>query len=386
MKKILFVLPWLAVGGLERMQVTLANGLVRNGYDVTILALQPEDDLKQQLDKSVHYIYKKPRQFPIAKRIPYIRHKFYDDGMWETRANPKKLYEYYVGNNTYDIEIGFFRGLAIKIISGSTNPYSIKIAWVHSDFKQCRGIANNFRSMQEVKRAYAKYDKIVCVSNQVRNSFAEVIGCKEKLATVYNMIPRKEIIQKSLEKCPEKKEKFTVLSVGRLTGAKGYDRLLEVAKRLKDDGKDFALWIIGDGNEREMLQEYIVKNQLDNVKLLGQQINPYCYMKQADLYVCSSRYEGYNLTVAEAIICETSVLSTACTGPCEILDNGRYGMIVENSEDGIYQGVKAFVANPDLVKEYQTRAVQRREFFNEEKILYEITELFEVESENYARS
>ncbi len=127
-KKILFVLPWLKVGGLERVQVNIANALSSRGHDVTILALNPENDLFGELDKRVKYVYKPYKPHKIMKRLPYIRHKFYDDGMWETRASANALYKYYVGNEKYDVEIGFFRGLSIKIISGSTNKNSVKLA------------------------------------------------------------------------------------------------------------------------------------------------------------------------------------------------------------------------------------------------------------------
>ena len=121
MTKILFVLPSLALGGLERAQVTVANALVKDGYDVTIIVFSRNLDLKDELDRRIHLIYKPSKPHKIMRSIPYIRHKLYDDGMWETRANAEKLYKYYVGNEKYDIEVGFFRGLSVKIISGSTN-------------------------------------------------------------------------------------------------------------------------------------------------------------------------------------------------------------------------------------------------------------------------
>lgn len=376
MKKVLFILPWLEIGGMERMQVTLANALSRLGYEVTIMTLQQGDALRKQLEASVRFIYREPKRFSIMRRIPYIRHKFYDDGMWETRASAKALYQYYVGAGRYDIEIAFFRGLPVKIISGSTNPMSVKIAWVHSDFKKCMGVQNNFCNMKAAKEAYAKFNHIVCVSKQACKSFVDVIGVQDKTTIIYNLLPIDEIKELSCAECKEDKTKFTILSVGRLVYAKGYDRLLSVIKRLNEEGYVFEQWIIGTGNEEETLKQYASENQLDNVHFLGQQLNPYCYMKEADLYVCSSRYEGYNLTVAESLICGTPVLSTECTGPCEILGYGEYGMVVDNNEEGLYQGIKMFLEQPKLLQEYQKRAVQRCNFFDENKILNQVIKLF----------
>ena len=99
-------------------------------------------------------------------------------------------------------------------------------------------------------------------------------------------------------------------------------------------------------------------------------------MAQADLYVCSSRFEGYNLTVAEALILGVPVLSTDCAGPNEILDNGKYGVIVENSEDGLYSGIKDLLDNSDKLRYYKKRVKERISFFDEETIVRQITELF----------
>lgn len=376
MKKILFILPSLTIGGLERVQVSIANALVRRGHDVTVMVLNPKLELANELDSRVKLIHKPYKPHRIMKKIPYIRHKYYDDGMWETRASAKKLYKYYVGKEKYDVEIGFFRGLSVKIVSGSTNKDSVKLAWVHNDFQTCKGISNNFKSLQDAKKAYVKFDKVICVSKQAQNSFVEVIGCAEKTITIYNLLPAEEILEKAAEPLELHKQKTTICSVGRLVEQKSYDRLLNAVERLNADGLDFDLWLIGDGGERESLQKTANGKELKNVHFLGQQSNPYKYMKQADLYVCSSLYEGFNLTVAEAMILGVPVLSTECTGPCEILDNGKFGMIVKNNEEGLYQGLKTLLTDKDKLANYQEKVKQRQDFFDENRICNEIEGLF----------
>lgn len=376
MKKILFILPWLALGGLERIQVTIANALAKNGYDVTVMVLENRLDLKDELDPRVHLVYKPYKPHKIMRRIPYIRHKFYDDGMWETRASAERLYKYYVGNEKYDVEIGFFRGLPVKIISGSTNKQSKKLAWVHSDFRCCGGITNNFKSLDDAKAAYSKYDKIVCVSKQAMNSFNDVIGLPDKTQVIYNMLPTSNILRLAEEPLDIKKQCFTVLSVGHLTNVKGFDRLLAAVKKLNEDGFRFELWLVGYGEDEEKLKEYAKDNNLNNVRFLGYQKNPYKYMKAADLYVCSSRYEGFNLTVAEALLLEAPVISTDCTGPSEILAGGEYGMLVDNSTDGLYNGIYSLLTDKSLLAAYKTKAILRKPFFDEAKITESIKNLF----------
>lgn len=376
MKKVLFILPSLTMGGLERVQVTIANALAGKGYDVTVLVLEDRIDLKDELDKRVHLIYKPYKPHRIMSRIPYIRNRFYDDGMWETRASAKRLYKYYVGSEKYDIEIGFFRGLSVKIISGSTNKQSKKLAWVHNDFKKCGGVTSNFKSLDDTKSAYSKYDRIICVSKQAMTSFNEVIGLPDKTQVIYNMLPTESIMKLSGEPSDIKKQTFTILSVGHLTEQKGFDRLLNAVKRLNEDGFEFELWLAGYGEDEDKLKNYAKENNLNNVKFLGYQKNPYKYMKAADLYVCSSRYEGFNLTVAEALFLETPVLSTDCTGPSEILAGGEYGLLVDNSEDGLYNGIYSLLTNKSLLNTYKNQAILRKSFFDENQILSKIESLF----------
>ena len=376
MKKILFVMPGLKMGGLERVQVTIANALVKKGHSVKILMLNPEYELASELDNRVELVHKPYKPHKIMRKIPFVRNKFYDDGMWETRASAKQLYKYYVGDEKFDVEIGFFRGLSVKIVSGSTNKASKKIAWVHSDFLNCAGISNNFKGIKDARFAYSTYDAIVTVSNQARESFVKAIGVSKNVKTIYNLSDIDGILLKAKKECDITSDKFIIVSVGRVVDAKGYDRLIKAIERLNHERKEIELWIIGDGSDREKLQTYVKKNELDNVKFLGQQENPYKYMSKADLYVCSSRYEGYNLTVAEAMILGIPVLSTECTGPNEILDNGKYGMIVENSEDGLYNGIKELLEQPEKLEYYRKKAKERMDFFNEERITKQIEELF----------
>ncbi len=380
MKKVLFVLPSLAIGGLEKVQVTIANALCKKGYDVTIMALNPENDFKEELDSMIHYIYKPYKSHKIMSRIPYIRHKFYDDGMWERRASPKTLYKYYVGEEKYDVEIGFFRGLSVKIISGSTNKESVKLAWVHNDFRKASGYMNNFNNMKEVYNAYSRYNKVVCVSKQAEEGFIKVVGDTYNLTTIYNMVPIREILELSLQQqlVETKKAKLNLVLVGRLLdSAKGQIRLIDVVSRLHNEGNDLSLTLVGDGPDRKIIEQEIeLLKAKDYIYMVGSQSNPYPYIKMADLLICASYFEGYNLTVAEALVLDTPVLSTNCTGPNEILDNGKYGFIVDNSAEGLYNGVKKILQNQSILNDYKNRAKERLDFFNESKILNQIEDLF----------
>ena len=380
MKRILFVLPSLGVGGMERALITIANQLIDHGYEVTVCILDDITDLSDELDKGVRLLHK-PYKSHLGQKIPYIRHKLYDDGMWEKRATPRQLYEYYIGDEKYDVEIAFFKGRAVKIISGSSNPNATHLAWVHNDYRKVGGYQSCFKSMRQVHEAYTRFDRVVCVSQQAREGFIEAVGDTGNTVTVYNMLPVSRIKTLSDEKTELdiRRGRLHLVIIARLLDeAKGQLRLVNAVSRLHDEGYDISLAIVGGGADEQRIRDRIKHRSASSyITMTGSQRNPYPYIKEADLLVCASYYEGFNLTVAEALILDTPVLSTDCTGPNEILDGGKYGMIVENSGEGLYQGLKTLQDNPDMLREYGEKAKQRRDFFDEEKIFGQITRLFE---------
>ena len=378
-KRILFVTQSLARGGMEVVLVNIANNLSKKGIDVTILCYESTDCLVPDLNDNIRYIYKPRRDFPVLRKIPYIKRFFkYRKAVWEHRTSAKNLYKYYVGKEKYDVEIGFIRGPSIKIVSGSTNKKSKKIAWVHTDFKLCnpQSITSWFNSLEEAKTAYSKMDSIICVSDKAKQSFNEVIGLKEKTKTVYNLIPAKSVTEKSYEEIPIKKEKFTIITVGRLIPDKRHDRLLSATKKLVDEGYDFDVWIVGSGRHENELKKYCKENKLDNIIFTGMQANPYSYMRNADLFVLTSCREGFALVIPEAMACGLPVLSTACTGPTEILNNGEFGILVENSSEGVYTGIKNILDNKAILENLKIKSQERYMDFDEETIIKEIIALF----------
>lgn len=380
MKKILFVTESLNVGGMEKEQVILANTLAERGYDVSIILYTKSntDNLEKQLDSKIHLLYKERKPLKIRRKLPYF-HRFYRKDKWEKRASARTLYKYYVGSKKYDVEIAFYRGPSIKIVSGSTNRKSKKIAWVHTDFKLCdpKSIIKFFNNIEEVKAAYKKFDTIACVSNMAAESFKDVIGCEDKVQTIYNMISINDVKRKSKEDCSIEKEKLTFVTTGRFVEAKGYERLLKVVNRLRDEGFDFDIWFVGDGRDEEKLKKYVEEKKLVNVKFLGYQENPYAYMAKADVFVCSSIREGFSLVVVEAMACGLPIISTKCTGPTEILDNGKYGVLVDNSEDALYIGLKNAILFPSSFRDFKEKSINRCDYFDKNKIINQIVEIIE---------
>lgn len=380
--KIMFMLPGLPIGGLERMLVNITNALSRRGHKITVMTFDDKRELADELLPEVTFIPKGLKPHPVMSRIPWIRHRWYDDGMWETRTTPERLHRYYVGEDKYDVEIAFFRGLSIKTLSAKRRDGKTprRLAWVHTDFSSAIGWDYNFKDTEAVKRAYRSYDQVVCVSEQAKRGFIETLGDTGNLTTVYNLLPVEDILRKGSE-APDitvPRHKFNIVLVGRLQdSAKGQRRLIDVAAKLQEEGIDIGVTLVGGGPDKALIRSHFASKGAESyIHMTGSQKNPYPYIRQADLLMCASYYEGYNLTVAEALILGTPVLSTRCTGPVEILDDGKYGLIVENSTEGLQDGLRRLATDPELLQHYKEMTNERRTFFDEEKILSQIESLF----------
>ena len=379
-KKILFTTRTLRVGGTHAEMVTIANCLARNGYDVTIQMLQPRNEIQKMIDKRVRVLYK-PMNLHPGNKIPYIRYKFYDDDMWEKRCTPRQYYRYLIDKEKYDVEIAFYHGYPLKMVSGSTNKKAKKIGWVHFDYEKFRDVCEGFPTKQALVNAYKKMDNIVCVSDAAAYSFRKAIGEFKEVRVIHNLIPIQTILENAEKETDIKlpKAKLKIVTVGRIKDdEKGQERLIDTVVKLRKEGVDITLTIIGAGVDGPRLKEKVKNIGAGSfIIFTNSQFNPYPIMKQADLLVCASYSEGYNLAIAEALILGIPVLSTDCAGPREILDNGKYGMIVENSEEGLYDGLKLLYNSPELLKQYKEKAEQRVGLFEEDDTLIRIIDLIE---------
>lgn len=204
---------------------------------------------------------------------------------------------------------------------------------------------------QNVKN-YKKFDKVYSVSKscseQVKSICPQLADVSDYL---YNAQLNETITKKSTEQEIEfDKSKFNIISVSRLSEEKAHIRSLKVMKRLKDEGFDFNWHILGDGVERESIENCIKENNLENcVKLYGNQSNPYPYIKSADLFYLGSYHEAAPMVYAESMTLGVPILTTETCSAKELV--GEKGFICENSEDGIYQALKEILSNPKLAEE-----------------------------------
>ncbi len=362
MIKILFFIENLSAGGAEKVLCNLVNEMDQSKFEITVQTLWNTNP-DQYLKPGIRY----KSCYTKRNRINQYRSRL--------EAALGLTYPLHIRGN-YDIEVAYLEFGPTKILSRSTNKAANKIAWVHSDL--AHKLAGKAEIRKKVARQYAAYDKIVCVSHTAKESFVQLFGRKEVTYVLYNTVDDSSIREES-ELIPQNfppKRRLTVASVGRLSVEKQYDLLLRIHKRLLEDGLLHDLWIIGEGDERSRLEAYVEENHLsESVKLFGYRENPYPYIKTADLLVCSSLYEGLSTFITEGLILGKPIVTTECSGMQELLGDSEYGLITENSEEGLYRGLSKMLMDDAVRQQYKERAVSRGGAFSARK-LTETTERF----------
>lgn len=366
MIKILFFIDSISGGGAEKVLRNLVNNMDQSKFEITVQTINYSVKADTLLKDGIRYK-------TINRFKNRVLNKLYQ--YWiRLCAELKILYPLYIKDD-YDIEVAYLECGPTKIIASSTNKKAVKIAWVHCDLKKKEGFAD---SIERSRKYYEKYDKIVCVSENVKQSFEKLFGTDMETTVLYNVNDENEILEKAELPVPFQRKSSGELfvAVGRLTRQKGFDRLIEACRLLRDEGYSFELWILGEGSEREKLEELIQKYSLnDRVSLLGFIENPYPCIKEADILVCSSRYEGMSTVVTEGLILGKAIVTTACTGMMELLDDSEYGIITEDNSNALFIGIKTMLDSPKLIEDYSCKAKQRGNLFKK-RATVEVTENF----------
>lgn len=367
MTSVLFLIPTLGGGGAERVLVNLANYFDASKYDVTVQTLFKAGVNVSGLKPHVHLIEGARKLFAGYTQLMLL-------------FSPKFLYEHLV-KKRYDVVVSYLEGPTARIVSGCPYIDSKLIAWIHIEHLNLKCISHSFRSVCETKQCYGKFDKIVGVANTVCEDFAGLLGMREKLCTLYNTNDDTLIRELAREAVTDMTfpEVLKIISVGRLSKQKGFDRLVEVHARLVAEGFKHHLYIMGQGEEKEALISLIKENGVeDTAHIIPFNKNPYKYMVHADLYVCSSLYEGFSTTVTEALILGIPVVSTCCSGAEELLGkNNEYGIVTENSTNGIYHGVKKMLEDKQTLQHYTQQARERGKRFSKENCVNAVESLID---------
>lgn len=362
MKKLLFVINSMEIGGTRRSLLNLLSVLVkRNDIECSLLIFAPFGDYMAQLPSSIK-IVKSTRALvamfssvgELRNRKDYIglslkvllavKKKFFGE-----HAVMNELYERHIRKTEkqYDIAIGFQEGGCNDYVS--LTRADKKVFWIHNNYENLTELAHGD------PQSYERADSINFVAEASMNSFKNAMPeFTSKMRVIKNVLPQDQIKVASMERCEQifRKNSIHLISVGRVARQKGFDRLIEVADSLKKKGFDFEWIIIGDGEQRDNFAIRCKEQKLENnVRFIGAIANPYPYMRQADLFVLTSRYESQPMVIMEALTLGIPVLSTSFDSVNEIIRGKAFALAVENSSKGISDGLKFLLEDKRRIEE-----------------------------------
>ena len=364
-KNILFVVDNLVMGGITKVLSNLLQNLDEKKYNIDLLVLHYYEDMCIQIPKNVKlikgneyfsYVDVSIKKILKEKDLKQFFNKVSLVMLLKTGKIEKKIKKARdkILKKDYDTEIAFSDGFSHIFVANGNTPN--KIAWMHTDIS----VQNDSKRYYNlVRESLEKMNMSVCVSDRVRDVYKSYYDLDDdKIQTIHNIINDIEIKNKGNEKIDVEYSKDTVnlISVGRLEFQKNYTRFIKVHKKLIDDGYKINSYLIGDGLEYDKLSNLVKEKKIDNTfKFLGRKDNPFPYVKNADLFVLSSILEGLPTVLYESIILGTPCVSTLVAGAKEVLKD-EYGLVVENSDEGLYNGLKRILDDKSLLKKYKSNA------------------------------
>ncbi|GGG46127.1 glycosyltransferase [Epilithonimonas arachidiradicis] len=393
-KKILIRIGSLRHGGAEKVLVTFLKNLPKDKYEVDLLLNLYSGKYLTDVPDWVNVMFLNRGEMITTNRPKDIPKKIYRVVYQRLlKKYPKILYKRKLKNRRYDIEFAAIHGFMDEVLNSPLKS-SKKLMWIHNDLTQVSGYT------PEKIRRFFNYDKVMVISEKIQETFLSLAKTEEersKIVRIYNPLDTDEILTKSQAEIPhqltnnntslsgaEDHQQSTInhqplfISVGTVFPQKGFDRLLKVHKRLLDEGFQHKVLIVGDGYDFENVKKLKTELGVDkSATMLGFTDNPYPYFKTADFYILSSRYEGFPTVLFEAITLKKNIIATDVSGVSEMLENGKLGSIIENSEDGIYQGMKQALINPESFKTYQENLQNYEMPFNLENSVNSIMQIID---------
>ncbi|MDH6308205.1 glycosyltransferase involved in cell wall biosynthesis [Dysgonomonas sp. PFB1-18] len=372
MKRILFFNDSLVMGGTEVLLVDLLNHLVTKECEVTLL-LPEHSDENVLLNKvspavSVKYLYPDATSY-FWKKINENVMIFFP----RLFARQKGIDE-----SDYDEIVCFKETFFARIFSRMSIR---KILWIHNiiykrkyeahSFREKLSVWLNKKQLKRVQQSYDRFDEVICVSDAAKNAYVNVLHDgkqpNQDIRVLYNAIDMSKVVEKSKESIidlPQGRTNFILIT--RVSPEKRTDRLLNAAAKLKSEGYDFHVYILGDGMDSQYMKNELVLKGLDeNITLKGRTDNPFPYILQSKWSLCVSERESFSLVLLESMALKTPVITTNCGGPSDVVDGGKYGILVDNSTEGVYQGMKMVLDDPALSVRYSAeldKAVERFDY------------------------
>ena len=366
--KVLFRHRSMEMGGVEKVILSLLNNLNKEKFEMTLQVSLYQGELRDKVPSDIRYIKNNKGKEDFSRQSLTRTFQLLVRNLKVRLFNlfPSISDKIYL-KEKFDIEIATSY-TDFEFVLNSSNKFSKKIGWFHSDI--------TFPKLQpavpKILNQIPKFDYFIFGSQQTKDIFTQTYP-NFKLPenqVILNAIPIEEIKQKAVEFVPDFGTKDPVfVSVGRLHSRKGYHKLIEAHSKLIKDGFAHKIIIIGDGEEKDNLENltkmYGVQNSF---VLLGSLLNPYPYVKNADFFVMPSESEGWPLIIADALILQKPILSTAVGGIPEMIRHLENGYLINYDTDEMYNAMKEFLSNTDVIEKIKKGLENSEKQFDNRKI------------------
>ncbi|WP_439480184.1 glycosyltransferase [Chryseobacterium aquaticum] len=377
--KVLFRHRSMEMGGVERVLIDLLENLPRDLFDITFFLTLNQGELRSEIPKDINVItFQKGREDmsnnKLVRTVQLVKRNltllFY-------RKNPKLLYKNIIKKD-FDIEIAPTYAEFENILASPLK--SKKIAWFHTDVSYDPNQKRVLNRINNLK----KFDWVIFGSKQTRDIIKDLYNIEyPKSCVIYNTIK----INEARKKAEEFSVKYDVhpvfSSMGRLHSRKNYHTLMNIHKKLLDEGFSHSIAVIGGGNEMDNLKKQAKELNVEKTfLLLDTQTNPYPYIKNSDYFVLPSESESYPLTIGEVMGLNIPIISTNVGGIPEMIDHNIDGYLVNSDENSIYEGMKLFLTNSEIPNKIKNNSEKTIDKFDNQKIYDDVTEVFLSQYQN----
>jgi len=353
-KKVAFIIESLDCGGAEKSLVTLLQNLDYSRLEVDLLLLKAGGAFDKMVPEavSVKYIsFDAARKGPasLLRRGRYLLDRKYGDKQQHTAQKFWKAFNKGIPSwpELYDVAIAYSQGFCTYYVAAKINAAK-KYAWLNTDYQKA---GYNARLDWPY---YHQFNKVVVVSEEGGQVFAEAM---QRVHTAPEIITIKDISDRSIIQTQSEEPVAEVFDAGvlnivtvcRLEPPKGLNLAIEACKKLREKGYAVHWYVVGEGSERAKLEQQIRVNELQHCfTLLGFRENPYPYMAKADMYVQTSLYEGWGLTLIEATLLQKPVVTTNFPTSYQIIKEGVNGYIVTMDAEAIMQKIAYLIDHPEV--------------------------------------
>lgn len=364
------------MGGVEKVVLSILHNLDPEKFDITVCLNLNQGELRNEFPAHVKKVYftEGKEDFsknPLIHKLQLVRRRL----MLARILKNNKVSDRILGNKKFDIEIAPTYSAFSSVIN-SSNKASKKIGWFHSEI--------NVLSLQplvaDILKNFPEFDHMIYCSQKIKDlmhhHYPDLKYPQESV--VINAIPIDEIKQKAEEKIEALPEGPVFVSVGRLHSRKGYHKLIDAHKRLIDEGFHHSIVVVGSGEEMKNLTDQIIKHNVqETFILLGNRMNPYPYVKNADYFILPSESEAWPLVIAEALILQKPIIATNTGDVGVMIKDQETGYLINYETDEMYSAMKKFLTDPELLSKIRKNLDNIEDQFDNQKIFDTVESILE---------